>query len=108
MLPGPVFVATFDGGGVDGTMAGAVLGVAQALSAAGMEQVGGGHGTGTDGGIGLEGNGNEAELQQARPTGPACDRGGGRAQRSEGSRDVKGGLGARPAHGVLQEKRDSA
>ena len=42
MLSRPIFVAADDGGGVSGTMAGAVLGVAEPLAASGVEQVGGG------------------------------------------------------------------
>src|SRR5262249_35294922 len=36
-----------------------------------MELVATGHGAAADGGVGLEGDAHQAELQQARPTGPA-------------------------------------
>src|SRR6516225_8737124 len=56
-------------------MHGAVLGVAQALAAVGVQEMGGGYVAGADGGIGLERNADQAELKQSRPTGPAIRRG---------------------------------
>jgi hypothetical protein len=103
VLAGSVLVAADDGGGVNGTMAGTVLGVAEALAALGMEQVGGGHIAGADGGIGLERDGDEAELQEARPTGSAGDRGSRRADRCGGRRGGSG-LGEGQAHEVLRRQ----
>jgi hypothetical protein len=48
-----------------------VLGVAQALATIGVQEVRRRHVAGADGGIGLQGNADQAQLQQARPTGPA-------------------------------------
>src|SRR5262249_31801072 len=78
---GPIFVALDDGSVIDGSVHGAVLGVAQTLSAAGVEKMRRGHVAGADGGIGLQGNANQAELQQSRPTGSAIRRGAGKGQR---------------------------
>jgi len=71
VLAGSVLIAADDGGGVDGTMAGTVFRVAQALAAIGMEEVGAGHVASADGRIGLEGDVDQAELEQPGPTGPA-------------------------------------
>ena len=69
-----IFVATDDGGIVNGSVDRAVLGVAEAFTTVGVQQMGGRYVTGADGGIGLERNANQAELQQSRPTGPAIGR----------------------------------
>src|SRR5262249_51831023 len=62
------------GGAVGGAMHGAMLSIAEARAAVGVQQMGRGHVAGADGGIGLQGNANQAELQQSRPTGPAIRR----------------------------------
>src|SRR5262249_61330020 len=62
----------------------ALLGVANALSTVGVEQMGRGHVAGADGGIGLERNADQAELQQAGPTGPAVGGVWGKRQRVGG------------------------
>src|SRR5262245_3018762 len=78
MAAGAVFVALDDGGAVDAAVHRALLGVADALAAVGVEQMGRGYVAAADGGIGLEWNAHQAELQQTGPTGPAIRRGAGK------------------------------
>src|SRR5262249_61779208 len=63
-------VAADDGGGLDVAVNGAVLGVADALAAALVELVATGHGAAEDGGIGLEGDAYQAELQRGTTSRP--------------------------------------
>src|SRR2546423_15335534 len=84
MLVWAVLVAADDGGGIDVAVDGAVLGIADALAATLMELVATGHGAAADGGIGLEGNAHQAELQQARPAGPARGSGAAAADKADG------------------------
>src|SRR5215471_7729546 len=59
------------------------------------------HVAGADGGIGLERDADQAELQQSRPTGPAVGGGGGEGQ-------GVGGIGReRIVHGTVSEKLHS-
>src|ERR1700681_1410896 len=81
MTAGSALEAADDGGSVDGSMGGAVFGVAESLAAVGVEEVGRGQVAGADGGVGLEGDIDQAELQQAGPTGPARGSAGGVAER---------------------------
>src|SRR5258707_7664867 len=81
VLVGAVLVAAADGGGLDGSVRGALFGVAEALTASGVEQVCGGQVAAADGGEGLERDADQAELEQARPTGPAVGGCGSAAQR---------------------------
>src|SRR5436853_7814288 len=84
MLVWAVLVAADDGGGIDVAVGGAVLGIADALAAALMELVATGHGAAADGGIGLEGDAHQAELQQARPAGPARGSGAAAGDNADG------------------------
>src|SRR5271165_1050705 len=70
MLAGTVLIAACDAGGIHGAVDRTLFGVAEAVAAVRMEQVGGGHIATTDRGEGLEGDADQAELQQAGPTGP--------------------------------------
>src|SRR5262249_1647060 len=92
MAAGAVFVAADDGGAVDGAVYGALLGVADALAAVGVEQMGRGHVAGADGRIGLERNADQAQLQESRPTGSAVGRHAGEGQ----------GVGAVGGKGIVQ------
>src|SRR5260370_38809075 len=74
MLAGAIFVAADDGGVVNGPVDRAVLGVAEALTTVGVQQVGGRYVTGANGGIGLQRNAHHTELQKARPPWPARGR----------------------------------
>ena len=78
---GPILVALDDGSVIDGSMHGTVLGIAQACAAVGVEQMRRRYVAGADGGKGLERNADQAQLQQARPTGPAIRRRVGKGQR---------------------------
>src|SRR2546429_2405102 len=71
---------------------GAVLGVADALAAAVVELVATGHGAAADGGIGLEGDAHQAELQQARQAGPARGSGAAAGDKAGGVVVVRGGV----------------
>jgi hypothetical protein len=62
MLAGAILVAADDGGVVHRSVHGAVLGVAQALAAVGVEEVGRWHVAGADGGIGIEWNADQAGI----------------------------------------------
>jgi hypothetical protein len=55
VLVGGVFIAAVDSVGFHGTVLGAVLGVGDALSTAGVQQMEVGSGGAVDGGIGLDG-----------------------------------------------------
>ena len=68
VLAGTILVAADDLGHVDGSMHGAVLGVADALAAGGVELVAGGQVAAADGRVGLERDADQAELKQAGPT----------------------------------------
>src|SRR5262249_32522110 len=95
---GSILVALDDGSVVDGAMHRTVLGIAEALAAVGMEEMGRRYVAGADGRIGLQRNADKAELQQARPTGPAIRRGAGKGQRV-------GGVGRhRIVHGRVSEE----
>src|SRR5579862_545359 len=71
MLAGAVLIAACDAGSIRGAMDLTLFGVAEAVAAVRMEQVGGGHIAPADSGEGLEGDADQAELKQAGPTGPA-------------------------------------
>jgi hypothetical protein len=68
VLAGTILVAADDLSGFDGSEDGAVLGVANALAAVGVELVAGEQVATADGGVGLEGDADQAELEQAGPT----------------------------------------
>src|SRR5438132_1343265 len=113
MPAGTVLVAADDGSAIDGAVLGAVLGIADPLAAAGVEEVGAGQVTGTDGRIGLERDIHQAELEQARPTGPAggrsawgCQRTVRGIERLGGRRGAGEGYGS--GHGVLRGKGTSS
>src|SRR5260370_42199134 len=101
MLAGTVLVATDDGGAIDGAVDGTLLGVADALAALGVQQMSGRQVAGADGGIGLQRNTDQAELQQAGPTGPAIRRRRGERQGFGGVvREIIG-------DGKVSEKREA-
>jgi hypothetical protein len=83
VTPRPVLEAANNGGGIDGAMLRTLFGVAEALTAVGVQEVSGGQVADANGGVGLEGDTDQAELQQPGPTGPAGRCHGGRR---EGSR----------------------
>ena len=76
VLLGGIGIAGDDGAGLDLAVNGTMLFIADALAAAGMELVEVDLLAGAGGGIGLDGDGHQAELQQARPTGAAAGSGG--------------------------------
>jgi hypothetical protein len=73
-LVGGVFVAPDQGIALHRAVYRTVLGVADALAAVGMEQMEGRRRAGLDGGIGLDRDTDQAEAEQAGPTGPATRR----------------------------------
>jgi len=75
VLAGTILVAADDVVGVDGSVDGALLGVADALATVGVELVAGGQVAAADGWVGLEGDADQAELEQAGPSGPAAEGG---------------------------------
>ena len=76
VLLGGIGIAGDDGAGLDLAVNGTMLFIADALAAAGMELVEVDLLAGAGGGVGLDGDGHQAELQQARPTGAATGAGG--------------------------------
>ena len=68
VLLGGIGIAGDDGAGLDFAVNGTMLFIADALAAAGMELVEVDLLAGASGGIGFDGDGHQAELQQARPT----------------------------------------
>jgi hypothetical protein len=95
--PGAVLVATDDGGAVEGSVVGAVFGVAEALAAIGVEEVGGREIASADGGVGLQGDADEAELEESGPGGSAVGGGAGEV----GGWSLVGGVDGGFAHGGI-------
>ena len=104
VLVAAIFVALDDGGGIDGAMHRAVLGVADALAAVGMKlmkvtDLAAGHGR-----VGLDRRVDQAELEKSRPTGPAAGD-GGRAEKRLGRGDIGGN---RMVHGRSRNREIEA
>ena len=104
VLLAAIFVALDDGGGIDGAMHRAVLGVANALAAVGMKLMEVTDFAAGYGRVRLDRRVDQAELQESRPAGPAAGD-GGRAEERLG----QGGIGGNGmVHGRSREREIEA